>query len=203
MIQVALERAMKLRGLALIVVGLAFGAGCASGERDENYSHWEVAAVGVADECNIPPQSFSQQMTYALAFEGSSTSLSLFEEGDYNGFAAGVLGGCRLVYESSVYKEERGDSEDAYIQWKLSGEAFFQLDGGGCDIEARLNEILYVLPSEGAGGREWETLEIDYPPRDLDWVGTETFEIVGVGSAIEGIEPGCTYEVLTAGVHSP
>ena len=91
-----------------------------------------------------------------------------------------------------------GDSEDAYIQWKLSG-VVFQLDGGGCDIESPQRDSLPA--SAEVLEAEWETLEIDYLPRDLDWVGMETFEIVGVGSAIESIEPGCTYEVFTAGVH--
>ena len=55
MLQDALESAMKLCGTAVAALGLPLVAACASAERDDNYSHWEVAAVGVADDCNTPP----------------------------------------------------------------------------------------------------------------------------------------------------
>jgi hypothetical protein len=183
-------------------LSLALIAACGAAEKSEDYFHWDVSAVGVADDCNVPAETFSDELIYALAFTGSATDLAIFEEGDYNSFAAGLLGGCRLTYESSVVKESRGDSDEAYIQWQLSGEAFMQFGGQGCDIEARVNELLLSLPGEGANGRDWESLAIDSKPKDLDWIGTETFEIVGVGNDIQGLEPGCTYQLLTAGVNS-
>ncbi len=189
---------MKFVGL----FSLALISACGVAEKSADYYHWDVTAVGVDENCNTPAETFFDEMVYALAFNGSATDLALFEEGDYNSFAAGLLGGCRLTYESSVVKESRGDSDEAFIQWQLSGEAFMQQGGQGCDIEARVNELLFSLPGEGAGGRDWESLTIDAKPKELDWIGTEIFEVVGVGNDIEGIEPGCTYQVLTAGVYS-
>ena len=192
---------MKPLIFSALLIGLPSVLACGGSQKSEDYLHWDVTAVGVEDDCNTPPESFFEEMTYALSFQGSATNLAIFEEGDYNSFAAGVLGGCRLVYESSVVKESRGDSDENYIQWQLSGEAYMQQSNGGCDIEARVNELLLTLPAEGAGGRDWESLTIDAQPRDLDWIGTESFEIVGVGDDVEGIEPGCVYQLLTAGLY--
>jgi len=202
MLTSAAERPMKPVVLPLGMLSLALVSACGGNQKSADYYHWDVTAVGVDEDCNDPPQSFIEDMVYALAFSGSATDIAIFEDGDYNSFAAGLLGGCRLVYESSVVKEERGDSEEAYIQWKLSGEAFMQQGGQGCDIEARVNELLLTLPGEGANGRDWDSLTIDAQPRDLDWIGTETFEIVGVGADIDDIEPGCSYQLLTAGIYS-
>ena len=192
---------MKPLAFSVLLIALPAFFACGGSERSEDYTHWEITAVGVDEDCNTPPVSFFDEMTYALSFQGSATNLAIFEEGEYNSFAAGVLGGCRLTYESSVVKESRGDSDDNYIQWQLSGEAFMQQTGGGCDIETRVNEILATLPAEGASGRDWESLTIDTQPRDLDWIGTEVFEIVGVGADVTDIEAGCSYQLLTAGVY--
>jgi hypothetical protein len=182
-------------------MSLALFSACGGNQKSLDYYHWDVTAVGVDENCNEPPQSFIDDMVYALAFRGSATDIAIFEDGQYNSFAAGLLGGCRLTYESSVVKESRGDSDEAYIQWKLSGEAFMQQGGQGCDIEARVTELLLTL-GEGANGRAWDSLTIETQPRDLDWIGTEIFEIVGVGDDIDDLEPGCTYQLLTAGVYS-
>ena len=192
---------MKPTIVSAVFSSLVLMAACGSNEKSADYYHWDVSAVGVDENCNTPPESFFDEMVYALAFNGSATDIAIFEDGDYNSFAAGLLGGCRLTYESSVVKESRGDSDEAYIQWQLSGEAYMQQGGQGCDIEARVNELLLTLPGEGANGRDWESLTIETKPRDLDWIGTEVFEIVGVGNDIADVEAGCTYQLLTAGVY--
>ena len=189
---------MKRHVFPFGLLSLGLITACGGDQRSADYYHWNVTAVGVDEDCNDPPESFFDEMTYALSFSGSATDIAIFNDGEYNSFAAGLLGGCRLTYESAVVKESRGDSDENYIQWQLSGEAYMQQGGQGCDIEARMNELLLNLD----GDWDWESLTVDIKPSDLDWIGTETFEVLGVGSDVQGIEPGCTYQLVTAGTYT-
>jgi hypothetical protein len=180
-----------------IIVAATLLISCGGGEPDTDYYHWDVTLVGVDDTCNEPAQGYIEEMTYALAFQGSVTDLSLFEDEGYNTFASGVLGGCKLTYESPTVKEERSSDAEDWIQWKLSGESWVQYGGSGCGIEVHADELLEMIPNP-----TWESLNIPYAPSEIDWVGLETFEVMGVGDAVEGLEAGCTYKVLVAGVYS-
>jgi hypothetical protein len=182
---------------AQIILAVALLVSCGGGEPVADYFHWDVTVKGVDDTCNEPPQGYIEQMTYALAFQGSVTDLALFEDEDYNTFASGVLGGCKLTYESPTVKEERSSDPEDWIQWRLSGESWVQQGGSGCSIETHAEEILELIPNP-----TWESLDISYAPSEIDWVGLETFEVMGVGASIEGIEAGCSYTVLVAGVYT-
>jgi len=179
----------------LLLAGLV---SCSGGEMSADYYHWDVTLVGVNDTCNESPQGYIEEMTYALAFQGSVTDLALFEDEDYNTFASGVLGGCKLTYESPTVKEERGSDSEDWLQWRMSGESWVQQGGSGCGIEAHAEEVLEMIPNP-----TWESLGLPYAPSEIDWIGLETFEVMGVGEAVEGIEAGCDYTVLVAGIYDP
>jgi hypothetical protein len=83
-------------------------------------------------------------------------------------YAVGTIMGCDLTYQTVVIGEDT--QNDGYVHWQLTGQA--QVDQPGQD-----------------------QCTSDDP--DLDWVGTEYFEIISTDD--DTLEPGCTYESTTAG----
>ncbi len=103
---------------------------CAGGLDPDAY-HWDVTVVGADDGCHAEGDTvaYREDFTYALYYDGSSTTLKI--EGDT--FASGVVSGCTVTYESVETREDRGDG---FVRWKLEGEALHQQDGASCGIEA-------------------------------------------------------------------
>ncbi len=131
------------RLLPLLLLPLA---ACEEDTLDPDSFNWEVTVTGVEDLCNpTDPQGFQQDFTYSLFFDGSITTITI---GDEN-FASGIMSGCSLEYDTPVVGERRGDNEEFWVKWQLTGEALLRQGGSSCDID------------EG-----------------LDWQGEETFELV-------------------------
>ena len=178
---------------SLWLVSLFAVVGCPSDEElnDEAY-HWDVSLVGVEDGCHEEAESALEEYTYSLLFDSSAVDLQIGTDT----FARGEIAGCSLDYASSVVREDRGEGDEAYIQWQLSGEASVRLGGTGCDVEATALDLISDLPPP-----DWASLELDVEPQDLDWVGTETFRVLGLGEEITDLEVGCEYTMLVAGVY--
>lgn len=101
-----------------------------------------VESDALVTDCVDEAAVFEKTFDYDLFFEGSNVEVRV----DGESFAGGVREGCDLLYESSTWLEERGSGD---VRWKLTGEAVYEGDAGGCDL------------AEG-----------------LDWYGTEVIEIV-------------------------
>ena len=176
-------------------LGILLGASaCADSGLDPDAYHWEMHLVGAEDTCHTDdPQPFRDtSMIYSVSYASSDATLAL----DHNTFARGTIAGCSLNYESPVFKQEGpGGDEENYVQWLLEGSAVQQLSGSGCGIEAEALQLLDELYPDG----EWGDLGIDWAPDELDWVGVETFRIVGVGESVSDLDVGCSYTVLTTG----
>ncbi len=164
-------------------------AACAGDPLEDAFS-WDVAAVGVADTCNDPAVPSREDFTYSVVFDRSQATLYIGTDS----FATGTLAGCNLEYSSPVVREDRGPGEEEWVQWELEGSATFKQGGSSCDVAGEAQRIVADL------GRDWDSLELEWSPEELDWVGLETFTIVGVGEAVTDLDPGCTYTVLVAGV---
>lgn len=107
---------------------LLFGTlvGCATGDEPGHY--FDVAVNTDRDECNEPDVSYKEAFRYRLALDGSSATIFI----DGAPFAAGVLSGCDLVYDSILYTDER---ETGTVRWKVAGSAVVDI-GNGCDAGA-------------------------------------------------------------------
>ncbi len=176
-------------------LGLLLGASaCDETGLDPEAYHWEMHLLGAEDTCHEEAQSFrDSSMIYSVSYASSDATLAL----NRNTFARGTISGCSLKYESPVFKQEGpGNDEENYVQWLLEGSADQQQGGSGCGIEAEAYELLadYFPGAEG-----WGELEVDWAPDELDWVGLETFRVVGVGDSVTDLEVGCSYTVLTTG----
>jgi hypothetical protein len=108
--------------------------------------NWEVTITGIEDLCNpSDPQPYQETVTYSLFFDGSLTEIYIGQDA----FAAGVMSGCSLEYDTPVVGERRGENGEYWVKWQLVGEATLRQGGSSCDM------------TEG-----------------VDWEGTETFEVV-------------------------
>ncbi len=133
-----------MRGAALLPI--LFLWACGPAEDTVDGFNWDLTVTGTQDLCNPQaPQGFQESYTYTLLFDGSITELYI---GDKT-FAAGIISGCTLEYESPVVGERRGADDEFWIKWQLTGEAILRQGGGSCELE------------EG-----------------VDWSGIETFEVV-------------------------
>jgi hypothetical protein len=113
---------------------------------DPDSYNWEVTITAIEDLCNpSDPVPYQEVVTYSLFFDGSITDLYIGDKA----FAQGIMTGCALEYDTPVVGERRGDDEEFWVKWQLSGEAVLRQGGSSCDLE------------EG-----------------VDWYGEETFEVV-------------------------
>ncbi|MFH1467081.1 MAG: hypothetical protein ABIO70_22045 [Pseudomonadota bacterium] len=127
---------------------------------------WDVTITGIEDLCNpTDPQGSLEEVTYSLLFDGSLTSIYIGPDL----FAQGIMSGCALEYDSPVVGERRGENEEFWVKWQITGDATLRQGGSSCDIV-----------EEG-----------------IDWVGEETFEIVETDDP--SLQIGCTYTMSVVG----
>lgn len=108
--------------------------------------NWEVTITGIEDLCNPQdPQGYQETVTYSLFFDGSLTTIHIGQDS----FAAGIMSGCSLEYDTPTVGERRGENEEFWVKWQLTGEAVLRQGGSACDL------------TEG-----------------VDWEGIEVFEVV-------------------------
>jgi len=182
---------MRLLSIPVLLVPLA---GCEADGLNPDWYHWDIDVVGVADDCHEDPVGFADAYTYSVEFVGSESVLRIGEDP----FATGNFAGCKLSYDSGVVREERGDGSEEWVQWRLTSTGTVIRQGGSsCDIETEIYEGISQYAWSATDG--WDHLELAYEPSQVDWFGFETFEIRGVGEAIEELEIGCEYTVLVAG----
>ena len=186
---------MLVSARSIGALGLLLGvSACSDDGLDPGAYHWEMHLVGAEDTCHEEFQTFrDSSMIYSVSYASSDATLAL----NRNTFARGTIAGCSLNYESPVFKQEApGGDEENYVQWLLEGSADQQQGGAGCGIEAEAYEI---LADYFPGADSWDALEIGWAPDELDWVGLETFRVVGVGDSVADLQVGCSYTVLTTG----
>ncbi|MEY3213689.1 MAG: hypothetical protein RIT28_4170 [Pseudomonadota bacterium] len=176
-----LAHAILLAAPALTLVGC-------EDEPDLITYDWDVVFAGYEDLCNDPPKASQERFTYALLFDGSTSALTINGEG----FANGTRAGCTMDYQSAVIGEDR---DGGAVQWQLTGTAYYRTGGESCNMDERVEEVF------GDAGVDWATYGFDpeMPLTDVDWVGIETFTIVG--SEVESIPLGCTYSAVVSGVY--
>ncbi len=97
---------------------------CANGDLPGHI--FDIAINSSTDECNDPAVNYKESFTYRVLLEGTAATIFIGEDP----LATGVLSGCELVYQSTVFTDQR---EDVLVRWKLLGTATVQLGGGGCD----------------------------------------------------------------------
>lgn len=131
------------RALPLLMIPLM---ACEEEGLDPDSFNWEVTVTGIEDLCNpSDPQPYQETVTYSLFFDGSITEIYI---GDKS-FAAGIMTGCSLEYDTPLVGERRGPNEEYWVKWQLTGEAVLRQGGSSCELE------------EG-----------------VDWYGEETFEVI-------------------------
>ncbi len=139
-----------------------------AGDLDPDALHWEVTVVGLEDGCHADGETvaYREDFTYAVYFDGSSTTLKI----DGDTFATGVLSGCTITYESVETREDRGDG---FVRWKLEGEALAQQEGASCGIE----------PDEDGVQLDWQGTE-SFTLLETDLAGYEL--PCSYGMSVEG-----------------
>jgi len=176
---------------------LLFSALIACGDKDEldpDSYHWDVRVTGVENTCTEDQDGYSEDFVYSLDFTGSLTKLKI----GYDGFATGTLKGCELEYESQVVGEP--DRAGGAVQWVLSGNAVQRTGGDICDMEDKVEEMRNDAEiADDVWGEFRDKYLMSNEPADIDWVGIETFEIVG--SENESVEVGCSYTSFVAGTY--
>ena len=183
---------------ALLTLALANLAACDSEGLDPDWFHWDVSVVGVADACHTEPVGYAEDFTYSLEFVGGGSDVVLRIGEDP--FGTGTYTGCKISYDSGVVREERGDSAEEWVQWRLTSvDTTMRQGGDSCGIEEEIYDGISDYPWSATEG--WDHLELDFEPAEADWFGFETFEIRGVGAEIEDLEIGCEYTTLVAGTY--
>lgn len=100
---------------------------------------WDIELHDATDTCNDPPVLYDGRSTfrYEIAFDQSDVTVYI----DDQPFATGNISGCDILYESTIWGEER----DGYaIRWQLSGEAVYRQGGTACEL---------------SNGTDWDGLE--------------------------------------------
>lgn len=180
--------------LPLVLLSLVALVGCAEPE-DENLFTWDVTVTGWDPSCDASDVPYKESFTYGAAFEGSLVALKIVGAESTDTFATGSISGCTISYESQVVGEP--DRAGGPVQWVLTGEAIYRTGGEVCNVEENATELAgrQGIPEEDIplyfGGGELS---------ELDWVGTETFEIVA--SENEGVPVGCNYTMITSGTYN-
>jgi hypothetical protein len=154
------SRHKKLGFLTLCAGTFAVVAGCASEVRQGKV--WEVTSLATEDLCNDPTVPYRETFEYRVTFDGPAATLHI---GDGK-FAAGVLEGCDLRYETVVWAEKR---EEGNLRWQLTGSASIYTGGETCLLDS---------------GKDWlgsEVVEIVYSEiPDIEAGCTYTMELEGV-----------------------
>jgi len=135
---------------SIIVAGLAtsfaFLSGCSSDDLEGMV--WEVTALATEDLCNDPTVAYQETFEYRVTFDGPAATLHV----DDGTFAAGVLEGCDLRYETVVWAEKR---DEGNIRWQLTGSASVYTGGDTCLLDSGKDwlgsEVVEVLYSEISG----------------------------------------------------
>jgi hypothetical protein len=106
---------------------------------------WEVTALATEDLCNDPTVAYQETFEYRVVFDGPSATLHV----DDGTFAAGVVEGCDLRYETVVWAEKR---DEGNIRWQLTGSASVYTGGDSCLLDSGKDwigsEVVEVLYSE-------------------------------------------------------
>jgi hypothetical protein len=117
-------------GFSLTIVG------CSS--EDAPGQTWQVTALAVEDLCNDPTVKFLETFDYRILFDGPAATLHIGDDA----FAAGVLQGCDLQYETVVWSEQR---DEGSLRWHLTGSASIYTGGDTCLLD---------------GGKDWVGSEV-------------------------------------------
>ena len=151
---------------ATLLGGVVTISGCTS--EAESGQVWQVTALAVEDLCNDPTVPYQETFDYRLQFDGPSAKIFI----DDGTFAAGVVSGCDIVYETVVWSEKR---DEGSIRWQLTGSASIYTGGDSCLID---------------GGKDWVGTEVvtvvysDIP--GIDAGCTYSLELEGVYQGIVG-----------------
>lgn len=180
--------------LPLVLLTAATLVGCAE-PVDEDLFTWDVKVTGVDNSCTEDDSGSSESFTFGAAFEGSLVALKIVGVDTTDTFATGNISGCTISYESQVVGEP--DRAGGPVQWVLSGEAVYRTGGEVCNMAENV--------AETAERMDIDLESFDYlggaAAADVDWVGSETFEVVA--SENEGVPVGCTYTSFVAGTYNP
>ena len=170
-------RASSLRCLAaLAVIG---ATACGGGEEVPPDGVWNVTVESLITESNgqqsivsdcIPDGGtvYSKSFKYELYYEGDAVQVDI----DGQAFAEGTRAGCNLLYESSVWLDDRPGGQ---ITWYVEGGATYRGVAGGCD-----NQL--------ADGVDWLGFEVAIVVESEDEsvpVGCE-YDLVTTGSVVSG-----------------
>ena len=106
---------------------------------------WEVTALATEDLFNDPTVAYQETFEYRVVFDGPAATLHV----DDGTFAAGVVEGCDLRYETVVWAEKR---EEGNLRWQLTGSASVYTGGDSCLLDGGKDwvgtEVVEVLYSE-------------------------------------------------------
>lgn len=120
-------RIMKPRSSTALLLPLALLFGCDNSKVPDTALWYSVTVTGVGpDECNPGnTQGYQETFEYAVAFTASDADIYVNGEP----FAAGVLNGCNLTYQTVVIGE---DTERGPVKWQLSGQAIIDAGDDSC-----------------------------------------------------------------------
>ena len=151
---------------AIILGGVAIFSGCTS--EAQSGQVWQVTTLAVEDLCNDPTVPYQETFDYRVQFDGPSATIFI-EDGT---FAAGVVEGCDLIYETVVWSEKR---DEGSIRWQLTGSASIYTGGESCLLD---------------GGKDWlgtEVVQVVYSDiPGIDAGCTYTMDVEGVYQGVVG-----------------
>ena len=150
----------------VLLSGVVINSGCSSTAQSGQV--WQVTALAGEDLSNDPTVPYQETFDYRVQFDGPSATIFI----DDGTFAAGVVSGCDIVYETVVWSEKR---DEGSIRWQLSGSASIYTGGESCLID---------------GSKDWvgtEVVQVVYSDIEgIDAGCTYTMELEGVYQGIVG-----------------
>lgn len=184
-------RTLPMGRISLMLAAL-FATACDNRpDLNPDAAHWDVKVTGFIDTCNDPGVSSSDDFTYSLTFDGSATDLAI----GWDTFANGAISGCFLTYGSPLVGEDRAGG---FVQWKLSGEAYWRQGGDACSLMDRAGDYDDYY-DELDFDTDWDQ-RADVDISEADWIGVETFRIEN--SEDPALSIGCTYTSLVVGSYA-
>lgn len=100
-------------------------AGC--GDPDLEGHYWSITARGVENSCTSGPPDAEERFDYRVRYDGNEIQVAIGPDL----VATGAADGCSLVYQSTIWTDERDGAE---ITWRLTGHAVAQQAGAACTI---------------------------------------------------------------------
>ena len=172
--QPSISRALAHR--LLLAVSPIGAIACGGGDEAVPDGVWNVTVESLISEQQTIESSclpdggtvYSKSFKYELYYDGEVVQI------DINGqsFAEGTRAGCNLLYESSVWLDERPGGQ---ITWYVEGGATYQGAAGGCD-----NQL-----SEGLDWVGYEVAIVVESEDESVPVGCE-YDLVTTGSVVSG-----------------